>query len=85
MLRMIIKKGKKRQLEIKERHIYVAVGLITVITSLITLYFTNGCAASMVLFSGFGSATIMILLTNTINNWIDRKERKEKTQNEDED
>jgi len=81
---MIVRKGKKSRFKVKEHHVYVAIGFITIVVSLITLYFTNGCGASMVLFGGFGSVTIMILITNTINNWIDRKERKEKEKNEDE-
>ena len=77
---MVIRKRWK----IKENHIYMLTVLNTSIVSLTTLRLTDGCLVSLALYAGVGSTLVMVLITNVINDRIERTQRKKVKKNEDE-
>lgn len=64
---MIIKKRWK----IKRHYIYIASAINTSAISLATIHFTDGCMASLAIFGCVGSTTIMLFITNLLNDRIE--------------
>jgi len=78
---MMIKKEKNKKQELTANHIYLIIAIKTVVISFITLYLIGDCIVSFIFFSVFINTLLMLVITNFINSWIEKQERKQENHN----